>query len=496
MGGLTVASGATVAPGNSIGTLNVAGDLTLAAGSTYQVEIDPSGAGDRINATGSAQIDGANVFVQKAAGTYTPGRSYEILTAAGGVDGRFAALNQNLPFIDLGFTYDPTRVTLDVQRNDVAFPTVGETDNQRAVASAVEALNSGNALYDAVVWQNGEDAARASFDALSGEIHDSTKTALINDSAALRNAANERIRAAFAGAGTADLPVMSYADGAQPIQPAGPAGPALWTQAFGVWSMTDATSETAELEQSTGGFFTGFDGAVTETWRVGLMAGYSRSSFDVDGRSSSSDSDNYHLGVYGGGEWNKTAFRAGLGYSWHSVETGRSVAFPGFSDRLSGDYDAGTFQAFGELSHRFDVGQTALEPFANLAYVSLDTDGFSERGGAAALLIGEDSMDTTFTTLGLRASAPFNLGSVAAQARGLIGWQHAYGDTTPNNNVAFAGGGAFDVTGAAVAEDTALIEAGIDFTLSERATLGVQYGGQFGSDFTQNAVKAKFSLSF
>ncbi|GHD15136.1 autotransporter domain-containing protein [Tianweitania populi] len=496
LGGLTVASGASVAPGNSIGTLNVAGDLTLQAGSTYQVEIDPSGAGDRISAAGFAQIDGANVFVQKAPGTYTPGRSYEILTAAGGVDGRFAALNQNLPFIDLGFTYDPTRVTLDVQRNDVAFPTVGETANQRAVATAVEALGGGNSLYDAVVWQDGEEAARASFDALSGEIHASTKTALINDSASLRNAANERIRAAFAGSGSVDMPVMSYADGAQAVQPAGPSGPALWTQAFGVWSTTKSTSETAELEQSTGGFFTGFDGALSETWRLGLMAGYSRSSFDVDALRSSADSDNYHLGVYGGGEWNKTAFRAGIGYSWHSVETSRSVAFPGFSDRLLGDYDAGTFQAFGELSHRFDVGQAALEPFANLAYVSLNTDGFSERGGAAALSIGEDSMDTTLTTLGLRASAPFNLGSVVAQARGLIGWQHAYGDTTPNTNVAFAGGGAFDVTGAAVAEDTALVEAGIDFTLSENATLGVQYGGQFGSDFTQNAVKARFSLNF
>lgn len=495
VGGLDVASGATVAPGNSIGTLNVAGDLRLQAGSTYQVEIDPSGASDRIAVTGAAEIDGANVHVAKTPGTYTPGRRYEILTAAGGLDGRFAALSQNLPFIDLGLSYDPTSVHLDVARNEVAFPTVGQTDNQRAVAGAVEALGGGNALYDAVVWQDGEDAARAAFDTLSGEIHASTRTALINDSALLRSAANERIRAAFADTSSADLPVLGYADGVHTIQPAG-VGPELWTQAFGVWSSTNATANTAELEQSTGGFFTGFDGAVSETWRLGLLAGYSRSSFDMDGRSSSADSDNYHLGLYGGGQWNKTAFRAGAGYSWHSVETGRSVRFPGYTDTLSGDYDAGTFQAFGELSHRFDLAHVALEPFANLAYVSLDTDGFTERGGAAALTIGEDSMDTTFTTLGLRASAPFSIGGVSAQARGLIGWQHAYGDTTPDISAVFAGGAAFDVTGAAVAEDTALIEAGLDFDLSERATLGVQYGGQFGSDFSQNAVKARFSLNF
>ena len=35
----------------------------------------------------------------------------------------------------------------------------------------------------------------------------------------------------------------------------------------------------------------------------------------------------------------------------------------------------------------------ALEPFANLAYVHLDTDGFTEKGDAAALKSGDDQRD-------------------------------------------------------------------------------------------------------
>ena len=59
IGGLTVARGGGVAPGNSIGTLNVNGNVSFAAGSTYQVEINPAGQNDKIVATGKATLRAA-----------------------------------------------------------------------------------------------------------------------------------------------------------------------------------------------------------------------------------------------------------------------------------------------------------------------------------------------------------------------------------------------------------------------------------------------------
>jgi len=38
---------------------------------------------------------------------------------------------------------------------------------------------------------------------------------------------------------------------------------------------------------------------------------------------------------------------AGAAYSWNSISTKRAVAFNGFADQLSADYDAGTAQVFG-----------------------------------------------------------------------------------------------------------------------------------------------------
>ena len=97
-------SAAASAPGNSIGTLNVNGNVAFAAGSTYQVEINAAGQGDKIIATGKATLSGGTVQVVGANGTYTPSTRYTILTANGGVSGTFAqlttSLEPRLPFAD------------------------------------------------------------------------------------------------------------------------------------------------------------------------------------------------------------------------------------------------------------------------------------------------------------------------------------------------------------------------------------------------------------
>ncbi|SDP85886.1 autotransporter outer membrane beta-barrel domain-containing protein, partial [Phyllobacterium sp. OV277] len=62
--------------------------------------------------------------------------------------------------------------------------------------------------------------------------------------------------------------------------------------------------------------------------------------------------------------------------------------------------------------------------------------------------------------------------------------------------LAFATGNGFSVAGVPIAEDTAMVEAGVDVKLSRRATLGLTYTGQYGSGLTQNAVDAKLGVKF
>ncbi|MEN5278225.1 autotransporter domain-containing protein [Brucella sp. TWI432] len=493
IGGLYAGAGSIIAPGNSIGTLKVTGNLAFDAGATYVAEIDAAGKSDRIDVSGTAALGGAKVYVEKAAGTYMPGKRYTILSAEGGITGTFGDMSQNMPFVDLGLAYDANAVYLDIARNDVDFIATVKTSNQKSVALAVEELGAGNAVYDTVVMQDSEDNARRAFNALSGEVHASTRTAIINDSSIVRNAVMDRIGAAFGGErNAASSSVATDVDSAQISAPRA----AIWGQALGQWSETGADGNAGKLKQSTGGFVAGYDAEVVENWRLGALAGYSRTNFDVNDRNSSGHSDNYHLGIYGGTQWDATLFKAGVAYSWHKIETDRFVAFPGFSESLDADYSANTFQAFGELSHRFDLNGTAIEPFANVAVVRLQTDRFNEHGGNAALQIGKETTTTTFTTLGLRASAPVVFGSMNAKLNGTVGWQHAYGDTIPTAAAAFDAGTVFEVAGAPIAKDTAIIKAGFDIDLGNQTTLGLEYSGQYGSSFNQNSGKAKLSVKF
>lgn len=493
---VTISSGGTIAPGNSIGTMTVNGNYTQLTGSTYMAEIAPDGASDLIDVTGNATIEGGTVFALKAPGGYSAGTRYTILTAAGGVTGMYDTLDQNAPFVDLALVYDPGAVHLDVMRNQVAFCDVAATFNQCSTGDGAESLGAGNPLYDAIAGLPDEVSARHALNQLSGEIHASARSALIEESHFVRDAVNDRIQSAFGDLSAASLPVMAYGPGGpQPVAP-GSFGPVAWGHAFGTWGSFDGDGNASGLDISTGGFLTGIDGEIASNVRLGVLAGYSHSSFDIDGGGSSGDSDNYHVGLYAGGKWNALRLSGGLAYTWHDIETSRSVAFAGFSDSVTGDYSAGTVQAFGEAGYRVEVGAVSVEPFASLAYVGLHTNAFAENGGAAALDVRSETMDTAFTTLGIHLSSAFDLNGMKTTAHGSFGWRHAFGDTTPFAGHSFAGGDPFAIAGASIAEDAAIIDVGLDFDLTDNAALGVAYRGQIASSAQQHGFEGKLNVRF
>ena len=126
----------------------------------------------------------------------------------------------------------------------------------------------------------------------------------------------------------------------------------------------------------------------------------------------------------------------------------------------------------------------------------MHTDGFTEKGGDAALTSAGSTTDATFTTLGLRGSTDFALGGINATARGMLGWRHAFGGVTPTSSFAFAGGDAFTVAGVPIARDAAVVEAGLDLKMSANATLGLSYTGQFGGGGVDQGAKVDLGVKF
>jgi outer membrane autotransporter protein len=329
---------------------------------------------------------------------------------------------------------------------------------------------------------------------LSGEIHADINGALVNDSRFLRDAANRRIRSAFdktetPSSGTATIDANGLHEA-----PANADGVVIWGEALATTADTKGFGYAADFGHTSAGFVAGADAPVGD-WRVGVIGGYSHSNFKVSERASSGSSDNYDVGVYAGTQWGALGFRTGAIYGWHNIETMRNVVFPAFSEALSAGYNSGTGQAFGELAYRFDMDRSTFEPFVNAAYVHLNTDGFAETGGTtAALTSAEATMDTSFTTIGLRSSTDFDLGETKATVRGMLGWQHAYGDVMPNSNFALKSGAAFTISGVPIAKDALAVDAGLDFAVSSTATLGAYYSGQIASGSQAHSFKINFNM--
>ena len=465
---ITANSGGIVAPGNSIGTLNVTGDVAFTPGSVYQVEVDAAGNSDRINATGAANITGGTVQVLAGVGDYAPFTRYTILTADGGVNGAFDGATSNYTFLAPVLSEDANAVYLELLRNDLSFAGVAQTPNQAAAAAGAEALGVGNGLYQTISTLDAA-GARNAFDQLSGEIHASSRTVMIEDSRLPREAVLGRLSQGSEGSGA-------------------------WLQGFGNWGSSDGDGNAARVDRDTKGLLLGFDAATGGGWRLGLAGGYTSTDVDIDARASNGKVKGAHVLGYAGGSFGALRVKLGVGWAHVDIDTSRSLSFGGFTDSLKAGYDGSLWQGFGELSWRVPVGGGAIEPFAALSVVRAHTEGFGEGGGAAALT-GASRSDTIETsTLGLRMETAVQ-GNFSVRAKG--GWQHAWGGIDPATDMAFAGGGdSFRISGAPLSRNTAVAQVEALWRFGPASSFAVGYDGRLGNRGHDHAAKATLSIGF
>ncbi|WP_414483098.1 autotransporter outer membrane beta-barrel domain-containing protein [Serratia marcescens] len=491
VGSLTARQGGTVAPGNSIGTLNVAGNVSFEPGSRYAVEVGPNGQSDRIQSSGSATIGGGEVAVtlENSPNLLTQsevrsllGQQYTILSAQQGVSGQFDAVAPNYLFLGTGLSYQPTGVTLSVGRNGTSFASVAQTPNERAVAAAADALAAGNPVYESLLGSGTAGEARQAFRQLSGQIHADIASALVNDSRYLREALNGRLRQAE---GLASSSAIKADEGG------------AWAQLLGAWDHASGDANATGYQASTYGVLVGLDSAAADDWRLGVATGYTRTSLH-GGYGSKADSDNYHLAAYGDKQFGALALRGGAGYTWHRIDTKRSVNYGMQSDRDTAKYSARTEQLFAEAGYSVQGEWLNLEPFVNLAYVNFENNGIAESGGAAALRGDKQHTDATVSTLGLRADTEWQVSPGTTVAlRSELGWQHQYGGLERGTGLRFNGGNApFVVDSVPVSRDGMVLKAGAEVAVNENATLSLGYGGLLSQNHQDNSVNAGFTWRF
>nr|WP_227414669.1 autotransporter domain-containing protein [Serratia sp. X3] len=556
LGQTEIQSGGHISPGDgNIGTLTLKRYLNFIGESFYDVDIAGDGRSDQLLVAGKTTIsDRAKVQVTALdpQTSYKTGQSYRILTSDGGIDGQFASAVSKSAFLDVALKHSANAVDLTIAQKDTGgenpggenpggenpggenpggenpggenpggenpggenpggenpggenpggenpgsgkpgiFQTVAESGNQWNTAGALSTLAQRGpslALYNSLLLLSAPEA-REAFNQLSGEVYPSMQSNLIAGSTQLFNVLNQRMLRLF---DNDSLPIPPLAMSL--VQPAQAQNSGVWGQTFSSWGRNSGNGNVGKLDGNTTGFLLGADRKLTDhNVRIGGYFGYSRGDYDVDSRRSKADTDNYHLGLYAAGQQDAFSLRGALGYTWHKIEGKRNVDFSGFSDRLKSDYDANSLLAFTEAGYRFGQPEMNVEPFINLSYIRLHTDSFQESGGAAALSVRNETMDTFYSTLGVRGvtELPKNV-----SLYGSLGWQHAYGDKNTSSRMAFAGSDAFVTQGQAVDDNVMVGDIGVSVKLSRAATLDVGYQGQFGADTRVNSVNANLRWSF
>lgn len=498
VGSTTLQSGAMLAPGSVNSTLNVAGDLTFLPGSIYQVAADPASSDSaRVAVSGTANLAGSVVHVGPES-DFKSTRQYTILTA-GTVIGQFNTVSSNYAYLNPALRYGAQDVTLQLERKQVpadpgraiTFADAAQSANQRAVANALDSLPSGNALHEYILTlPNG--APPAAFDSLSGEAHASVASSLMGGTSVTRNLPLSHLRANLNAGMRPGAPTAQAGGAPSPLSlPSSNAQPA-WAELIGNWQTRNATDNTAQVRQHTGGVFAGADHAVGRGWRVGGAVGYTDSKIRVDDRASKADVSGYSAAIYGGKSFDAGAGKLnlllGTSYTWHDVSTERYATVAGTSQKLTAGYGASATQLFTELGYALPLSdRSTLEPFGGVAWSDLRSRSFKETGGSAALNGQSSSDKQTSSTLGVRAQTGFTLAGAEGRLRGMLGWRHAFGDVLPQSTMAFDGGQAFTVSGSAIARNAAVAELGAEVAVSRNASLGLSYSGQYGGGNREHA---------
>ncbi len=504
---LTVTSGATLrgigtvgntllagvlSPGNSVGTLTVQGNLTLQDGATYLYEIDAQQNGDLVIVSGTTTIaDGAIFELSAEDGVYLD-QLYPVIQS-GTLNGTFENLHTNYTFIDLDFISTTTtsggELGVVAERNAVPMAQFAQTNNQRAVANAIDGQSGLAEPYNDVILNDNPNLLPGWYQDWSGEIYSANQAALLYNSRLLAQVVNWRLQ-------------DSWLDNSEAVrlQQVGQtnADTTVWAQAYGNWDKFSANADAQKATANSGGFVLGVDHKISPYLRLG--GGFSASVTNTTVAASSADTSGYHLLAYGTYDTDHLRLNGGLVQSWNTASVTRTLPLDDLGN-ASGTVASRSTQLFADLStpitlHKREDTQTTLWPFGQVSQTWLNTSNFGETGAEAALSGQATNASVGFGTLGARLTHQWQSEQTHWQASLSAGWQRAWGDLAPTTTLSFTTGPDFTVSAAPIARDAAVIEVGIGASLGPSSRFNLVYSATLANQSNSQMLQAQLQWWF
>jgi uncharacterized protein with beta-barrel porin domain len=518
----SVTNNGTIAPGNSIGTTTINGSYVQAAGSHYQVELDATGASDKIAVTGApgtATLNGGTVDIVRAAGSYGKTTSYRILSATGGVTGAFAGTSfaTTSPFFSAALSYDPNDAFMTLTRSFAGFD-LGLTPNQRAVGTALDqAGSSPNAdIQNALDALEGLTAAQApnALDQLGGEAYSSFATVQLRGAQLFANLVGQQMAQTHGGAGGSLLaqagtrvqlasldPFAEYLAQTTPDAPQRARPWSAWASGYGVSGGVAGDGNAHDLGYTLGGTAFGLDYRVAPDLVVGGAFGYMRSDATLSGLSGRATANIYQGAAYASYAPGRFYLDGLLGYAHGNETVTRSIAFTGLSRNATGETSANQFLAALEtgFANRLD-GTTVLTPYAGLQASTAIQDSFVESGaGGLDLAVAGQTTSSLRSILGGKLAKTVETSwerPLALELR--VGWAHEFVNDDRAVTASFVGvpGAAFTVQGAKPGRDSALIGLAAQTALNDQSSIFLRYDGDINGADNAHAITGGIRITW
>ena len=489
----------TLAPGNSPGVLYATAPVTMAANSSYAVDIDGPTAGtgagnhDAFVVEGASFTAGGEIRPQlrgisgDAGNAYTPsiGQAFRIVQADAGVFGSFSGLAQPAAGLPGGTRFDALYGSQDVTlyvtpRNyaDLSAFGISLRGNQTAVGEALNALRpvAGQRISEAVtkelrtLFPMSPDAMPQAMNRLGGTVYGDALVSAASSSRMFGDAIAGR---------TTERSSVSSADGRY----------TSWISGFGASSRIGADGNTG-YKTSGGGVAVGAETRANSEIRFGGAIGYDGMRVSSNDTASSARMDNTHAAAYGAWERGRYSVTGHAGASFSEMRIKRNLGV--FRTEAEGHGSGFGAMAGLEAKASYSLAGFRIQPAVGLQLDTASRGGLTETGAGALSLRTEDGDVASLRgSLGFRVERSFRLAEGWGLAPALrIRYSHEFADDGTSTDAAFVGGSGsrFRQASAHLGRDGGDLQLGLNLNMPSGVSSFVNYVAEARGNMTGQAV--------
>lgn len=245
------------------------------------------------------------------------------------------------------------------------------------------------------------------------------------------------------------------------------------------------------------GFMIDVDRMITENLILGIGAGGSWTTVDVDNNGGEADVESFNARLYAtwfDGPWHVDAQ---IGYGRNSNESTRNITLFG-PMQAKGEWDADVYTAALAAGYDLELGKGwILEPNAAIDYTRIANDSYTETGADPFnLAVDSNEFDSLRSTIGLALRKDFNLSNGAILRPELrIGWKHEFLDDQVSTGATFFGS-SFTSYGVKQDRDSATIGLGLNMQFNQALGGYVSYDAELNSQKTIQSVSIGIRYNF